>query len=54
MTDMRALTLKMHIEKLSPNLLLAYVLDMIELAPPQEVEKLIVAFRAQNAVQGVK
>jgi hypothetical protein len=51
--DQRAEALKAHIDKLSPNLIRAYVLDMIEDAPPAEVEKLIVAFQAQNAVQGV-
>ncbi len=51
--DQRAAALKAHIDKLSPNLIRAYVLDMIELAPPAEIEKLIVAFQAQNAVQGI-
>jgi hypothetical protein len=49
----RALALKMHIEKLSPNLIRASVLDMIQDAPPEEIEKLIVAFQAQNTVRGV-
>lgn len=49
--DLRAQQLKVHIEKMSPNLVRAHVLDMLELAPPEEVEKLIVAFGAQNAVK---
>lgn len=48
----RAEALKVHVENLSPNLLRAYVLDMLELAPDQEVDKLVVAFHAQSAVPG--
>lgn len=50
--DQRAAALKLHVEKMSGNLVRAHVLDMIEDAPPEEIEKLIVAFQAQNAVQG--
>lgn len=50
MNSQRATALKMHIEKLSPNLLRAYVLDMVELAPDSEIDKYVVAFRAQSAV----
>lgn len=50
--DARAAALREHINKMSGNLVRAHVLDMIENAPPEEVEKLIVAFGAQNAVRG--
>ena len=39
-----------HVDKLPPNLLNAYVLELIKDAPPQEIDKLVVAFRAQEAV----
>lgn len=42
--------LAMYVENLSPNLLRAYVLDMIKDAPPQRVDEFIVAFKAQNDV----
>lgn len=48
--DMKAQALKQYINRLSPNLLRAYVLDMVEGAPPAEIEKLVVAFKAQNDV----
>lgn len=53
MTSQRADALRLHVEKMSGNLVRAHVLDMIEDAPPNEIEKLIVAFGAQNAVQGI-
>lgn len=43
--------LTQHIEKLSPNLIRAYVLDMIKDAETSELEKFVVAFKAQNAVR---
>lgn len=50
LTDQKAEALKIYVERLSPNLLRAYVLDMIEDAPPEEIEKMVVAFKAQNDV----
>lgn len=42
--------LMQYINRISANLLRAYVLDMLEDAPPAEVEKFVVAFKAQNDV----
>lgn len=48
--DRRRDALARHVQTMSANLLRAYVLDMLDLAPPAEVDKLIVALRAQDAV----
>lgn len=48
--DNRSDALCRYVVLLSPNLLRAYVLDMIDMAAPQEVDKLVVALHAQNAV----
>lgn len=48
--DAKAEALKAYIARLSPNLIRAYVLDMVEDAPPAEIDKLVVVFRAQNDV----
>lgn len=54
LTDQRAAALRVHIERLSPNLIRAYVLDMIEDAAPIEIDKMVVAFHAQNSVPAKK
>ncbi len=48
--DRRRDALHRHIDRLSPNLLRAYVLDILDCAPPELVDKMVVAFHAQNAV----
>ncbi len=49
--DMRRAALEVYINRLSPNLLRAYVIELLKDAPESEVAKLVVAFRAQNVVQ---
>lgn len=46
----RELALKQHIERLSPNLLRAYVLDMVDYASDVDIDRYVVAFHGQNAV----
>lgn len=48
--DRRRAALHRHVDQLSPNLIRAYVLDMLDMAPPEEVDKLIVSMHAQHAV----
>lgn len=48
--NLRAAALKMYVEKLSPNLIRAYVLDLLDDASDAEIEKFVVALHAQNAV----
>lgn len=40
-----------HIDALSPNLIRAYILDMVKDAETTELQKFVVAFKAQNAVR---
>lgn len=43
--------LKAYITKLPAELLRAYVIDLVTDAPDNEIEKLVVAFKAQNEVR---
>lgn len=50
-SDILRAALEVHINRLSPNLLRAYVIELMKDAPENEIKKLVVAFRAQNIVQ---
>lgn len=47
---LREAALLTHIGKLPANLLREYALELVKDAPPAEVDKLVVAFRAQGNV----